>query len=528
MKSNIHNNSISINDSTAEASHKDAVTSTESHPSLDVEHIEPTHPTATNSPPTYASFYWLINYIKMFISRLANDVYTSFMSSWFPSRVLMPPHVQHLIQVQDMLRAERESHTVTYSSEDEACTHCTSKDLGYLANDREPMFVIVDSSCDSNPSSKELLVESRFHTRDPDVKRHFNKNVKPVDVPSTSRDHGNDLLPPLLMESDSTDEMQMFDINLQSDDDLLSSADSDCDSDSVVMSYLKNKDSFLDLEGTLMSTKKKASLLDKLSEDSQAASAPSYLGGGSSTSLLYEYIDVFDPKRVSFVKIQTFTKDEEHKERLKKAIEFLHLDNNLLIAAELGDENMIRLLIEQGIDINGMDHIGRNALHFAVSSGNEEAVAALLAAGVDPNVKDNLGMTPLSLCLMRSPSLRLASLLIDHGALIVPRIRPMDTGLFLQFVMMCVPTKEEEKILHLLVEKGAIINDREAPGGRQALHFAAMSNNIPLINVLVELGANLFAVNHRNQTPKQVAATFHCREAYNLLDQFEQIAAFID
>ncbi|KAJ8715133.1 hypothetical protein PYW08_005114 [Mythimna loreyi] len=285
MKRNIHNSTISINESTSEASHKDAVTSTESHPSLDVALIEPTRPTAT-TPTTYASFYWLINYIKMCISRLANDVYTSFMSAWFPGRVLLPPHILHLIEVQDTLRAERESHTVTYSrvcspslsmrkivnafkyyllsSEDEAGIHYSAKDLGYLANDREPMFVIVDSSCVSNPSSKELLIENRFHTRDPVVKRHFNKNVKPVDVPSTSREHGNDLLPPLLLESDSTDEMQMVDINLQSDNDLLISAESECDNDSIVMSYLKNKDTFLDLEGTLMSTKKKASLLDSV------------------------------------------------------------------------------------------------------------------------------------------------------------------------------------------------------------------------------------------------------------------------
>lgn len=63
--------------------------------------------------------------------------------------------------------------------------------------------------------------------------------------------------------------------------------------------------------------------------------------------------------------------------------------------------------------------------------------------------------------------------------------------------MMCVPSEEEAKILHLLVEKGACVNDPDAPGGRQALHFAAMSNNCRLIHILTDLGADFYLTNHR-------------------------------
>lgn len=150
------------------------------------------------------------------------------------------------------------------SSEDVAGIQFTSnKDFDYIGSEREPMFVIVDSSCVSNPSSKELLIDNRLNTRDTVLKKHFNKNVMPVDVPSTSRDFRNDILPPQMKESDSTDEMQMMDINLQSENEL-SVGDSDGDNDSIVISYLRNKDAFLDMEGTLMSTKKKSSLLESV------------------------------------------------------------------------------------------------------------------------------------------------------------------------------------------------------------------------------------------------------------------------
>ncbi|CAH0588971.1 unnamed protein product [Chrysodeixis includens] len=219
--------------------------------------------------------------------------------------------------------------------------------------------------------------------------------------------------------------------------------------------------------------------------------------------------------------IHSITSAEETRTKYKRAIEFLHSDNELLIAAEVGDETAVRELIQKGCAIDYKDHLGRTALHFAVCSGNNLVVMMLLKAGINPNIKDNVGMTPLSLCLMRRPSLRTARLLFQHGALLLSRMIPMDTGLFLQFVMMCKPTKEDKRILRLLVEKGALVDDPEAPGQRQALHFAAMSNNCDLIAILMELGADLYALNHRNETPKQVAAIFKCRDAFALLEALE-------
>ncbi|XP_075980381.1 L-asparaginase-like isoform X2 [Anticarsia gemmatalis] len=207
---------------------------------------------------------------------------------------------------------------------------------------------------------------------------------------------------------------------------------------------------------------------------------------------------------------QTSVEDVQTK-KLKQAIDFLHHDDELLIAAELGDEEILQRLITRGVNIHVLDHLGRNAIHLAVCTGNRHAVLTLLNAGASPNVKDNVGMTPLSLCLMRSPSWRMANMLLDYGAEILPRSNQMDTGLFLQ----------EERILRLLVEKGCLVNDPNAPGGRQALHFAAMSDNCHLIKILLNLGADLFAVNHRKETPREVAATFRCRNACRLLEEWE-------
>ncbi|XP_035443908.2 L-asparaginase isoform X3 [Spodoptera frugiperda] len=394
---------------------------------------------------------------------------------------------------------------IAQPTEDEVGVHFTPRDLDFLGSDREPMFVLVDSSCISDPSSKELLIDNGFHARDTVLTKYLNNNGAPVDLPSTSTDLRNELVPPLLRGTDSSDEMQMIDINLQSDNELLI-GDSDCDNDSIVISYLRNKDAFLDFEA--------------YSDESLDAEIPSF-----PTSMRSLFDQEFVESHASLSVLSLFSNEDTNK--YKKAIEFLHNDNDFLIAAEMGDEKMLQILLNRGANINDKDHLGRNALHLAVCSGNQDSVLLLLKAGVTVNIKDHLGMTPLSLCLMRRPSWRMASMLFDHGARLMPRLTPMDTGLFLQFVMMCIPTREEERILRLLVEKGAIVNDPDAPGGRQPLHFAAMSNNIRLINILVDLGADLYAVNHRNQTPKEVAATFNCREAFGLLEQFEELCSLI-
>lgn len=88
--------------------------------------------------------------------------------------------------------------------------------------------------------------------------------------------------------------------------------------------------------------------------------------------------------------------------------------------------------------------------------------------------------------------------------------------------MLSVPTKEELSIMRLLVMSyGAVLEDENAPGGRQALHYAAMSNNCELITFLVELGADIKVTNHRKQTPKDVANVFNCKEAEFLLQSLE-------
>jgi ankyrin repeat protein len=64
-------------------------------------------------------------------------------------------------------------------------------------------------------------------------------------------------------------------------------------------------------------------------------------------------------------------------------------------AAGNGHEMILRLLLEEGADINAKDNFGRTALYWVAENRHEAIVRLLLNHKADVNVKDNLGRTAL-------------------------------------------------------------------------------------------------------------------------------------
>jgi ankyrin repeat protein len=74
---------------------------------------------------------------------------------------------------------------------------------------------------------------------------------------------------------------------------------------------------------------------------------------------------------------------------------------NLLKACFTGDIDRVKILLQNGADINVQNISGRAALHCACLYGHIKIVELLLSYGADVNIKDNSNSTPLHYACMQ-------------------------------------------------------------------------------------------------------------------------------
>ena len=180
--------------------------------------------------------------------------------------------------------------------------------------------------------------------------------------------------------------------------------------------------------------------------------------------------------------------------------------NAMFFAVREGSIDVVRTLLRAGVDPNEPLHrrarpkyqfanSGMSPLLMAIENGHFELAVELLEAGADPN-DERTGFTPLhTITWVRKPKVS------DYGS--DPAPEGSGNLSSLQFV-------------RTLVAMGADVNARLAYGRSQApkintmgatpFLFAADKADVPLMKVLLELGADPFLPNVENTSPLMVAA----------------------
>lgn len=145
--------------------------------------------------------------------------------------------------------------------------------------------------------------------------------------------------------------------------------------------------------------------------------------------------------------------------------------------------------------------LGYTRLHLAVLADDTAAAEEMLAAGVNANVPTGMGDVPLPILFCHSAEM--LRVLLRHGALINVT-RDTESG---ETPLRNAVEQMDTEMVRLLLAAGAEPN---FPSGKtQPLHVA---DDLSLVRLLVEAGADVNAENHIGFRPLELARQTDIRE----------------
>lgn len=185
-------------------------------------------------------------------------------------------------------------------------------------------------------------------------------------------------------------------------------------------------------------------------------------------------------------------------------------DLRLVDAACNKDQQTVRALLKQRVEVNAKGHDGSTALLWAAHWNDLDTADLLIRAGADVNTANDLRMTPLSRACTNANA-ALVDRLLKAGANPNTAIATGETP-----IMTCAGTGSVEAV-QMLIARGADINAKEPSQHQTALMWAAAERHPEVVKLLIEHGADLQARTRKGFTALHFAAREGDLESARLL-----------
>jgi ankyrin repeat protein len=185
-------------------------------------------------------------------------------------------------------------------------------------------------------------------------------------------------------------------------------------------------------------------------------------------------------------------------------------DLRLLEAVKKHDHAAARALLAQGVEVNATQPDGATALHWAAYLDDLEMAGLLLGAGAGVNSSDDRAVTPLSLACANASAAMVEALLqagADPNAVLLTGETPL----------MTAARTGSASVVSALLSRGVVVDTKEPARGQTALMWAVSEQHPPVVQLLLDRGADASARSNTGFTPILFAAREGDRESARLL-----------
>ncbi|KAH0541580.1 hypothetical protein FGG08_003928 [Glutinoglossum americanum] len=170
----------------------------------------------------------------------------------------------------------------------------------------------------------------------------------------------------------------------------------------------------------------------------------------------------------------------------------------LSYAAGGGRKAVVKLLLEKGGDVDSRDVYGRTPLSYTAERGHEAVVKLLLEKRADVNLKDGYCQTPLLFAAKRG-NVMVVELLLEKGGDVDSK------DIYGRTPLSYAAGGGHEAVMKLLLEKGGDMNSKDDIG-RTPLLFAAEKGDVMAVELLLEKGGDMNSKDGSGRTPLLFAA----------------------
>jgi len=188
----------------------------------------------------------------------------------------------------------------------------------------------------------------------------------------------------------------------------------------------------------------------------------------------------------------------------------------LHIASLSGQIEVVSFLLDSGADVNIPNVNNDTAFHFAARSGNADIIKLLLDKGKSVNLTSTQATTPLGARLNKTNKSGLSPLMMAayNGKLEAVRClveRGADINLYSdtnKSALLFAVEGVQLDTVRFLLKNAADINDNNVPWDMRPLVHAILTQNVTVVNLLIENGAdlNLCAADGRSRSALHAAA----------------------